>query len=156
MIQPSIPFSEDLRALPALSIRPLWAHAIVHLGKDIENRSWGTKYRGRFLIHAGLGDVRKDRRDFLRLACVSIKAAEDWWNRSVGPSGGFGDAKCGGIIGVAEIIDCVHDPENGSVVAAKASPWWIGPYGFILRNVRPVDFKPCRGALSFFKPQIGE
>lgn len=41
--------------MKALSIRQPWAWLIVHGGKDIENRSWHTKFRGRFLVHAAKG-----------------------------------------------------------------------------------------------------
>ena len=37
-----------------LSIRQPWAHLITQGSKDIENRSWPTKYRGAFLVHASL------------------------------------------------------------------------------------------------------
>lgn len=51
------------------------------------------------------------------------------------------EAKRGGIIGVAEIVDCVE---------ASDSPWFFGRYGFVLRNARPVEFIPVKGALGFF------
>jgi hypothetical protein len=40
----------------ALSIRQPWAWAILHAGKDIENRDWkpgnpARRFRGSFLIH---------------------------------------------------------------------------------------------------------
>jgi hypothetical protein len=38
--------------MKALSIRPPWAWAILHLGKTIENRTWKTRYRGPILLHA--------------------------------------------------------------------------------------------------------
>jgi ASCH domain len=38
---------------PVLTVRQPWAWAIIHGGKDVENRSWRTKYRGPLLIHAG-------------------------------------------------------------------------------------------------------
>lgn len=41
--------------MKALSIRQPWAWLILHGGKDIENRSWNTNFRGRFLIHAAAG-----------------------------------------------------------------------------------------------------
>jgi hypothetical protein len=40
-------------AMKALSIRQPWAWLIVHGHKDIENRTWTTTFRGRFLVHAG-------------------------------------------------------------------------------------------------------
>ena len=39
-----------MRTMKALSLRPHWAYAIFHLGKDIENRTWSTAYRGPLLI----------------------------------------------------------------------------------------------------------
>ena len=38
-----------------LSIRRPWARLIVHGYKSLENRSWGTEYRGRIAIHATPG-----------------------------------------------------------------------------------------------------
>lgn len=37
-----------------LTIRQPWASAIIYVGKDVENRSWTTPYRGRLYIHAGM------------------------------------------------------------------------------------------------------
>src|ERR1017187_9047245 len=47
-----------------LSIRQPWAHAILHLGKDVENRSWSTPYRGSILIHAS-GRLESNAREAL-------------------------------------------------------------------------------------------
>jgi hypothetical protein len=41
--------------MKALSIRQPWAWLIVNGYKDIENRSWATKFRGPVLIHAAKG-----------------------------------------------------------------------------------------------------
>lgn len=55
--------------IKALSVRQPWAWAIIHGGKDIENRSWqavnhGLNVRGRVAIHAsatmGKGDYERD------------------------------------------------------------------------------------------------
>lgn len=48
----------------------------------------------------------------------------------------------GGVVGVAEIVDCV---------AASPSKWFMGEYGFVLRNVEPLEFMPVAGALGFFR-----
>ncbi len=47
----------------------------------------------------------------------------------------------GGIIGLVEIVDCVQE---------HPSPWFEGPYGFVLRNPRPLPFTPCPGHLGFY------
>ena len=57
------------------------------------------------------------------------------------------DRPRGGIVGTAEVAGCV---------TTSASPWFFGTYGFLLRNIQPVDFIPCKGALGFFKWQRDE
>ncbi|NBF09766.1 ASCH domain-containing protein [Pseudomonas sp. Fl4BN1] len=53
--------------MKALSIRQPWAWLIIHGGKDVENRSWHTKYRGRFLVHASKGMTRGEYDEALEL-----------------------------------------------------------------------------------------
>ena len=55
----------------------------------------------------------------------------------------FDQLQRGGIVGEAEIVDCVTQ---------SPSPWFVGEYGFVLRNAKPLPFEPCKGALGFFKP----
>lgn len=31
----------------------------------------------------------------------------------------------------------------------------VGPWGFVLDEVKPLPFQPCKGALGFFTPQLG-
>ena len=59
----------------------------------------------------------------------------------------IGDLQRGGIIGKADIIDCV---------SYSASPWFVGRCGFVLVNQRRTEFQPCRGMLGFFKPDVLE
>ena len=127
--------------MKALSVRAPWWWAILH-GKDIENRDWPTGFRGRVLLHASKWWVREDiALDYTGL----LKMAErgnvplpkpDWiWMKA-----------CGGcIVGSVEIVDCV---------TRSSSAWFMGKYGFVLRN--PIAFespKPCKGALGFFEPR---
>lgn len=46
--------SEPVRP-PVLSIRRPWTWLILHGGKNVENRTWTTTYRGLLLIHASGG-----------------------------------------------------------------------------------------------------
>ena len=39
--------------MKALSVRAPWWWAILHCGKDIENRDWYTNFRGTIYLHAG-------------------------------------------------------------------------------------------------------
>ncbi|MDR0475572.1 MAG: ASCH domain-containing protein [Treponema sp.] len=40
--------------IKALTIKSPWAQSIIRSGKEIENRSWSTSYRGPLLIHVSL------------------------------------------------------------------------------------------------------
>jgi len=65
----------------------------------------------------------------------------------------------GGIVGSVEIVDCVSEApwlDNGrdSKPHTMYPEWFAGPWGFVLRNPQPLQFRPCRGALGFFKPQF--
>ena len=122
----------------ALSIRQPWAWAIVHAGKDIENRDWPTKFRGPVCIHAAKGMTKGEFDGFVDLARMMNRDGT-WKEGAWVPFPD--DLQRGGIIGVAEIVDCV-DQSN--------SPWFFGRYGFVLRNMRPVEFIPAKGALGFF------
>lgn len=118
----------------AISVRQPWAWAIVRGSKDIENRSWVTSYRGPVCIHAAKGCTRTEYEDASEL--ISLIGS----GTSTPP--GLKDIDRGGIIGVARIVDCV---------SVSDSPWFFGPYGFVLADVRPLEFIPVRGALGFFK-----
>lgn len=114
----------------ALSIRQPFAWAIVHCGKDVENRTWETLFRGPVLIHAG-----KTWHSF-RPSDLEAEMRSGGMNLTV-PR----ELPRGGIIGMAEIVGCVRRSE---------SPWFSGPFGFVLANPRPLPFLPCVGRLGFF------
>ncbi len=120
----------------ALSIRQPWAWLIIHGGKDIENRTWTTKFRGRIWIHAASRMTEDEREEAFWLAREIHEGI-----RIPEPTG----LHLGGIIGSVEITDCVD---------RHRSAWFFGPKGFVLRDPKPCDFKPCRGALGLFKPQF--
>lgn len=118
--------------MKALSIRQPWAWLIVNGYKDVENRTWPTNFRGRFLIHAGKHldpAMEKIRRDIE--ARFHIKLPEDFERK--------------GIVGEAELVDCVKK---------CPSAWFSGPYGFVLKNAKPLKFRPLPGRLSFFEVEL--
>lgn len=117
----------------ALSIRQPWAWLIVNGYKDVENRTWSTTFRGPVLIHAGKTMRRRDYDECANEAFyLGVEVPE------------FADLDRGGIVGQAEIIDCVTESD---------SLWFTGPHGLVLQNARPLPFQPCKGALGFFTPK---
>ena len=133
-----ISFNEDHwfdRVRWALSIRQPWAWCILNAHKDIENRTWFTSFRGRFLIHAA---KTMTARDYSECDKFLERIA---WNVELPPPQFL---ERGGIVGVANLADCVEEAD---------SPWFVGPAGFVLDDVRELKFRPCVGRLGFFRPK---
>ena len=123
----------------ALSIRQPWAWAIIHAGKDIENRDWPTRFRGPVCIHAAKGMTAAEFNSFMR-TIHDVSLSRPFPAGEMVPHSA--SLSRGGIIGVAEIVDCV---------GASASPGCFGRYGFVLRNAKPVGFIPAKGAHGLFR-----
>lgn len=130
-----------------LTVRQPWAWAIIHGGKDVENRPRNIAggYRGPVAMHAG-------------------KAfADDAWDHPVlGPMledalrrGDEIEFTPGAIIGVVELVG-VHNAHRGPEwerALPKCSPWAEqGAYHLELANARPLaEPIPCTGALGLRK-----
>lgn len=116
--------------MKALSIRQPWAWLIIHGGKDIENRSWGTKFRGRFLVHAAKGMTRDEyteAADFAKTQGITIPPVEALLR--------------GGIVGSVELVDSQDN---------SPSPWYMGQKALVLREPRALPFIRVTGRLGFF------
>ena len=111
-----------------LSIQQPWAWLIIHAGKDIENRSWETPVRGPIQVHTGkVFDHMGYDTVRTRFPDIEMPLAVDFDR--------------GGIVGMVEIVDCV---------TASDSQWFCGPYGFVLENPIPIDFRRYSGQLGWF------
>ena len=135
---PKEPMAILTRPLPskALSIRQPWAWLIVNGHKDIENRSWATRFRGPVLIHASKGMTRTEYDDCMHFA-VRGAGVREYFPR-------FEDLQRGGIVGMAEITASVP-PER------RTSHWHMdGCHGFALRGAQTLPFTPLAGRLGFF------
>ncbi|KEY87775.1 ASCH domain-containing protein [Pseudomonas capeferrum] len=122
--------------MKALSIKQPWAWLIIHGGKDVENRTWHTKFRGRFLVHASKGMTKAD---YMAALEVVSGAASFEVLRGL-PM--MEDLQRGGIVGSVELIDSVDHSD---------SPWYTGAKGFVLRDPKPLPFTPFKGQLQFFE-----
>ncbi len=153
--------------MKALSLREPWLTAVLDLGKNIENRKWNTKLRGRFALHAAKGMTRIEYEE----ACAFITAA----GATPPPREQLRDH---GIVGVATLAVVIEPlrrwrgsgesglADLGDVCRGMVFPddaartltrdelrWWMpDQFGFVLTDV--VAFArviPCRGALGFFE-----
>lgn len=85
----------------ALSVRQPWAHAIMFLGKDVENRGWSTDHRGRLWIHAStIAD--RSRPGLMR------KAGEE------------GPLVSGALLGYVDLVAIHHSDDCGNACSSWA------------------------------------
>ena len=108
--------------------------------KDVENRLWPLpkdfQLPQRIYIHAGKREDKNALKALLDMgfAAFPILALFD-----------KGMPK-GALIGEVDIISCVTESE---------SPWFCGPYGFVLSHPIPYDKPiPYRGQLGFFDVRL--
>lgn len=125
--------------MKALSIRQPWAESILCGAKDVENRSFATKYRGTIAVHASqtVGPIAEQ-----------VAAA-----KFVGPltrgfdCSGFGRLSYGALVGLVDIVGIVSTREGFD---PPASPWYVGPFGWLLANPRRIEIVRYRGRLGLF------
>ncbi len=132
MRTPLARWSRSLEALRALSVRQPYAWLIVKGYKDVENRWRATRHRGPLLIQAGLNKSNLDD------LCSDIE-------------GRFGiqlpeEFDAGGVVGVVDIIACK--------LRSRSPRYERGAVAWRLAYPRRLPYRPCRGALSFFKPSF--
>jgi len=128
----------------ALSIRQPFAWLIVHGFKDVENREWSTRFRGRIYVHAGKQPASGFPWAQGEAAGMTESQLIAAGLVSRGPS--VAPYQYGKIIGEVDIVDCVTESE---------SPWFEGPFGFVLAN--PVAYPrtiPYRGRPRFFDVEL--
>jgi len=125
--------------MKALSLKQPWAWAVVHAGKNVENRTWSTPFRGRFFIHAS-------------------RTCEPWYyeeavrwmvTRGLVPFiPALEQLERGGIVGEATLASVLAPAPSGT----PRAPWHMADqHGFVLEDVRPLPFRPLRGCLGLFE-----
>lgn len=138
-LRQSMASNSPTETLKTLSIRQPWAWLIAHGYKDVENRSWPTKVRGEFLIHAGLS-FDKEGYAWVHNAFPKIPMPL--------PS----EFERGGIVGRAELMDCIAP--GSEQAKGLMSQWYFGDYAFLVPHAKPIPFLQKKGKLGFFETTI--
>ena len=155
--------------MKALTVQQPWAWAIIHGGKDVENRTQAWSYRGPLAIHAGARWSDRGGRSGLIWRALSqqygwptgpVTARDD-------PRRGFDCIRpLGAIIGVVDLVDAHHYVGSGpDAIDCCHSVWAEERYDeqggktrldvvhLVLENPRPLPtLIPCRGALGLWTP----
>lgn len=124
-----------------ISVRQPWAWALIHGGKDVENR--GRVPPGshllvgrRVFIHAANGMTRaeyEDARAFMASIGVECPRPDQLVR--------------GGIIGTVRLA--------GVVQAWEESDWFFGPFGLVCEDAGPMIPIPGPGQLGWFNFEAG-
>lgn len=114
--------------MKALSIQQPWVWLIINGYTNIENRTWQSTFRGEFFIHVAqridwhaFGQIGKLLPD-IDMPCPAALPR-------------------GGIVGKATLVDVVQEHD---------SPWFTGPWAFVLEGVESLPFYLCRGKMGFW------
>jgi hypothetical protein len=120
--------------MKALSLKQPWANLVAKGLKTIEIRTWNTKFRGKFLIHASKNIDKK----------------------YVG--GQVGYEPLGSIIAIATLKDVVkyEDYNEFNKDRNRHRNWIVNKddmplYGFILDDIKAIKPIPYKGMLNFFE-----
>jgi len=127
--------------MKALSFKQPWAWLMCKGFKDIENRNWSTKFRGRIYVHASKSktDMDKETLAFILKRLTNRQASEFML--------AYTRLTFGAIIGELNITGCMD---------LHPSTWFFGKYGFTVSNPYLYEIPiPCKGMLNFFEPNFG-
>ena len=125
--------------MKCLSVSQPYADLIIQGKKTVELRTWNTKFRGEFLVHAPL-KVKTD-------ACKKL---------GIDPQ----SLRTGVIIGRVEIYDVKKYKNQIEIKADYAKHFAVKGhldhrYGFLLRNPKELRVPiPYKGSLGFFEAKL--
>lgn len=117
--------------MKCLSIKQPWAWLILNAGKDVENRTWNTFHRGRFLIHAS---KQVDHGAMMKYSHLLPKGVAL-------PSG------C--VVGSVELHDVTQS-------VGGVSEWRQDTrFGYLLKDPKQFDNPiPLRGRMGFYEVNL--
>jgi activating signal cointegrator 1 len=135
---------EEKKKMKALSLSQPWATFLAIGAKRIETRSWSTKFRGRFAIHAAKGfpgwakDMCEFDPHFIRvLKAIGINTRKE-----------LEQLPRGQIIGTGELVHCLST--NGAYLNFSMGNFEMKNSRVVASEVQAVNYqKPQEGTAEF-------
>jgi hypothetical protein len=129
----------------AISLKQPWAALVAAGLKTVEVRTWPTQRRGWIFIHASkTPDERPEAWKWIDSPELQDLAADR-----------------GGVLGAAEITDCIEYDTAESFAADQSrhynDPSWFRPprlFGFALAHAKVLPFKAVVGNTNFFQVDV--
>ena len=127
--------------MKALSLKQPYAWLIANGYLLVDDRTWGTGYRGAMLIHASKG-IYEAYYDYLQANTDIPLPAKD-------------KLGYGGMVGIAKLILCARPEEIPPTLSREQRLHFSGVprdgFGFLFENAKPIDLMPCPGKLGIFE-----
>ena len=128
----------------ALSLKHPYAWLIANGYLLVDDRTWGTQYRGPILIHASKG-LYEQYYDFIQSNTnIPLPPKEK--------------LEYGGVVGVANLVLCCQPGKLPAGISREQRAHFGGVhqeyYGFLFEEATPVGFLPCAGKLGIFEIDV--
>jgi hypothetical protein len=125
----------------ALSLKQPYAWLIANGYLLVDDRTWGTQYRGPILIHASKGIYQEYYNYIKSNTDVPISAADKL---------GYG-----GVVGIAHLVLCCRPGELPEGISRQQRVHFGGVhqayFGFLFEQATPLALMPCPGKLGIFE-----
>lgn len=130
----------------ALSLKQPYAWLISNGYLLVDDRTWGTQYRGPILIHASKG-LYGVYYDYLKSNTDIPLPTKD-------------KLEYGGVVGIASLVLCCRPGELPDGISHQQRAHFGGVhqeyFGFLFELARPLTLMPCRGKLGIFEIDVDE
>ncbi|MGZ8984611.1 MAG: hypothetical protein ACXW11_11795 [Methylotenera sp.] len=128
----------------ALSLKQPFAWLIANGYLLVDDRTWGTQYRGPVLIHASKG-LYEQYYDHLKSSTDIPLPAKD-------------KLEYGGVVGIANLVLCCRPGELPAGISRQQRAHFGGVhqeyFGFLFEQATPLALMPCRGKLKIFEIDV--
>ena len=127
--------------IKALSLKQPYAWLIANGYLLVDDRTWGTGYRGAMLIHASKG-IYEEYYDYLLVNTDTPLPSKD-------------KLGYGGVVGIAKLALCARPDEIPPTLTREQRSHFNGVprdgFGFLFENAKPLELMPWPGKLGIFE-----
>ncbi len=130
--------------MQALSLKQPYAWLIANGYLLVDDRTWGSQYRGPMLIHASKG-LYESYYDYLKANTdIPLPPKEE--------------LAYGGVVGIANLVLCCQPGNMPKDISREQRAHFGGVhdeyFGFLFEDATPLPFMACRGKLGIFEIDV--
>jgi hypothetical protein len=127
-----------------LSLKQPYAWLIANGYLLVDDRTWGTAYRGPIFIHASKG-LYEQYYDFIKSNTNIPLPCKD-------------KLEYGGVVGIAKLVLCCRPGKLSAGISREQRAHFGGVhqqyFGFLFEQATPLPFMPCPGKLGIFEIDV--